>query len=55
MNKKKGLAAVLVICAGLSVTACGADRTDDELAYRKIGIRSMEQGNYAEAVDWTSA
>ena len=51
MNKKKGLAAVLLICAGLSVTACGTDRTDDELAYRKIGIRSMEQGNYAEAVD----
>ena len=41
----------LLLCAGLSVTGCSKDRTDDELAYRKIGIRSMEQGNYKEAVD----
>lgn len=51
MNKKRGLALVLLICAGLSVTGCGGDRTNDELAYRKIGIRSMDQGNYKEAVD----
>ena len=51
MNKKRGLALVLLLCAGLSVTGCSKDRTDDELAYRKIGIRSMEQGNYKEAVD----
>ena len=51
MKKKRGLALVLLLCAGLSVTGCSKDRTDDELAYRKIGIRSMEQGNYKEAVD----
>lgn len=51
MKKKRGLARVLLLCAGLSVTGCSKDRTDDELAYRKIGIRSMEQGNYKEAVD----
>ncbi len=51
MKKKRGLALVLLLCAGLSVTGCGKNRTDDELAYRKIGIRSMEQGNYKEAVD----
>ncbi len=51
MNKKRGLALVLLLCAGLSVTGCSKDRTNDELAYRKIGIRSMEQGNYKEAVD----
>ena len=42
---------MLLLCVGLSVTGCGKDRTNDELAYRKIGIRSMEQGNYKEAVD----
>lgn len=51
INKKRGLALVLLICAGLSVTGCSKDRTNDELAYRKIGIRSMEQGNYKDAVD----
>ena len=51
MKKKRGLALVLLLCVGLSVTGCSKDRTDDELAYRKIGIRSMEQGNYKEAVD----
>lgn len=51
MKKKRGLALVLLLCAGLSVTGCSKDRTNDELAYRKIGIRSMEQGNYKEAVD----
>lgn len=51
MKKKRGLALVLLLCVGLSVTGCSKDRTNDELAYRKIGIRSMEQGNYKEAVD----
>lgn len=44
-------AAALLCAAAVSVTGCGADRTDEALAYRKIGLNEMEKGNYAQAVD----
>lgn len=44
-------AAVMIICAGLTLTGCGEKETDAALAYRKIGINAMSVGDYVTAID----
>lgn len=44
------MAAMLLVCAGLGVSGCGQKQTEHALAYRKIGVRAMEKGDYAEAL-----
>ena len=51
MNLRKILLILLLSGVFLGMTGCGTDLTDDELAYRKIGIRAMEQGDYTEAIE----
>ncbi len=51
MNLRKILLILLLSGLFLGMTGCGTDLTDDELAYRKIGIRAMEQGDYTEAIE----
>lgn len=44
-------AAALAIGMGLMFTGCGEERTEHALAYRKIGMNAMAEGNYAEALE----
>lgn len=46
----RAAAAMLLVCAGLSVGGCGQKQTENALAYRKIGVRAMESGDYDEAL-----
>ena len=45
------VAAALLIGMGLMLTGCGEEATENALAYRKIGMNAMAEGNYAEAID----
>ena len=45
------MAAALVIGMGILLTGCGSDKTENALAYRKIGINAMAAGDYEEAVN----
>ena len=45
------LALALVLTSGLMLAGCGEERTENALAYRKIGMNAMAEGNYAEAID----
>ncbi len=49
--KKRGFFALLLCSVMLVSAGCSADRTEDELAYRKIALRYMEQGEYAQAIE----
>lgn len=42
------LSASVVLCAAI-LSGCSDERMEDELAYRKIGITSMENGDYEGA------
>lgn len=44
------VAAALLVGMGLMLTGCGEERTENALAYRKIGINAMAEGDYEEAV-----
>ena len=44
------VAAALLMGMGLMLTGCGEERTENALAYRKIGINAMAEGDYEEAV-----
>lgn len=44
------MAAVLLIGMGLMLAGCGEEETEHALAYRKIGMNAMAEGNYAEAL-----
>lgn len=50
-TSRRIVAAALLIGAGLLLTGCGEQQTENALAYRKIGINAMAAGNYAEAID----
>ena len=43
--------AALAISMGLLLTGCGEKKTDNELAYRKIGMNAMAAGDYEEAIN----
>ena len=45
------LALALVLTSGVMLAGCGEERTENALAYRKIGMNAMAEGNYAEAID----
>lgn len=44
------IAAALLIGVGLMCTGCGEEKTENALAYRKIGMNAMAEGDYAEAI-----
>ena len=48
---RRMVAAALLVGIGLMLTGCGEQRTENALAYRKIGLNAMAEGNYAEAID----
>ena len=48
---RRMIAAVLLMGAGLMLTGCGEQKTEHALAYRKIGINAMAEGNYEEAIE----
>ena len=45
------VAAALSISMGLLLTSCGEKKTENELAYRKIGMNAMAAGDYEEAIN----
>lgn len=49
-TRRRIAAAACLIGMGLMLTGCGEERTEHELAYRKIGMNAMAEGNYAEAL-----
>ena len=49
--KRRVIAAALLTGMGLMLTGCGEKQTENALAYRKIGMNAMAEGNYAEAID----
>lgn len=44
------LLAAAAALSGVILTGCADERTEDKIAYRKIGINSMENGDYTGAV-----
>lgn len=48
---RRMVAAALMLGAGLMLTGCGEEKTQNALAYRKIGMNEMAAGNYEEAID----
>ena len=44
------VAAALAITVGILLTGCGTEKTENALAYRKIGINAMAAGDYEEAI-----
>ena len=44
-------ASALLTGMGLMLTGCGEEKTENALAYRKIGINAMAEGNYEEAIN----
>ena len=52
MKKKCRIAtAALLMGMGLLLTGCGEEKTENALAYRKIGINAMAKGDYEEAIN----
>jgi tetratricopeptide (TPR) repeat protein len=49
-RKRIGVAAI-ILSAGILLTGCGTDNTDNELAYRQIGINAMAAGDYEGALE----
>lgn len=47
----RSMAAALLIGVGLMVTGCGEKNVEDALAYRKIGMNAVAEGDYAEAIE----
>lgn len=47
----RSMAAALLLGVGLIFTGCGEKNVEDALAYRKIGMNAMADGNYEEAVE----
>lgn len=45
------LVAALLMGIGLMLSGCGEERTEHALAYRKIGMNAMAEGNYEEAIN----
>lgn len=45
------LAAAVLTGIGLIATGCGEQNVEDALAYRKIGMNAVAEGDYAEAVE----
>ena len=45
----RGKAAVFLLVTAALLTGCASERTEDELSYRKIGIESMQSGDYEGA------
>ena len=45
------IATALLTGMGLMLTGCGEEKTENALAYRKIGINAMAEGNYEEAIN----
>ena len=45
------IATALLTGMGLMLTGCGEEKTENALAYRKIGINAMGEGNYEEAIN----
>ena len=52
-RKKRTCASVLalLLAAGCVMTGCGGEKADNALAYRKIGINAMADGDYAAAIE----
>lgn len=50
-KRRRVLAAAVLMGAGLLLTGCGEKKTENALAYRKIGINAMQAGDYAEAIN----
>ncbi len=46
----RGKAAVFLLVTAALLTGCASERTEDELSYRKIGIESMQSGDYEGAL-----
>lgn len=46
----RGKAAALLFVTAALLTGCASERTEDELSYRKIGIESMQSGDYEGAL-----
>lgn len=44
------VAAAIVLGMGILLTGCGTEKTENALAYRKIGINAMAAGDYEEAI-----
>ena len=49
--QRRVIAVALLTGMGLMLTGCGEKQTENALAYRKIGMNAMAEGNYAEAID----
>ena len=49
----RGKAAVFLLVTAALLAGCANERTEDELSYRKIGIESMQSGDYEGAL-WGS-
>lgn len=47
----RALAAALLIAAACSAAGCGEENVENALAYRKIGMNAMADGDYQGAVD----
>ena len=46
----RGKAAALLLVTAALLAGCASERTEDELSYRKIGIESMQSGDYEGAL-----
>ena len=46
----RGKAAVFLLVTAALLAGCANERTEDELSYRKIGIESMQSGDYEGAL-----
>lgn len=51
-RRKRGrMLAALLLAAGCFLTGCGGGNVENALAYRKIGINAMAEGDYQAAID----
>lgn len=50
-KKSRALAAACLLGAACSLAGCGEEKVENALAYRKIGINAMAEGDYQAAVD----
>lgn len=46
----RGKTAALLLVTAALLAGCANERTEDELSYRKIGIESMQSGDYEGAL-----
>ena len=50
-KSRRMLAAALLLAAACSAAGCGEERVENALAYRKIGMNAMAEGDYQSAIE----